>query len=663
MGDGAGAMAGRSCQRWRVTRRRCLAAWLDGERAALRRQLAMACEQITAAAERRGEWREVIVAALRWRSVLPDDGRAWAREIHALQSSGRLTEAITRVAEAEQYFRNELRVGVPDDVARLARVLARLGQVAGTPAASLLTPDLVGRGETLAATARARLQVRSADAEVSALLIVAGEGRGKTRVLREFMRQTRDADPAITLIEATALSTDKARPFALLHTVLTRIASHDALAGCSPETLATLAHIAPALREHFRHVPPLDSPQPADVTTAFERALAEVALASPVVLVLDDFPDGDPESLDVLTPLLHKAPLRTVIIAAGRPESWQQSASVSDVLNHADPANRLALEPLRREETRVLLSSMAPLSPATLETLTASLHELSGGIPGLLTSLMTHQVTSGVLTRGETGEFSLGSETSDTAVIPPDLEERWRSRYNQASPDAQRVLDAVAVLGSSGGSKHAEVADLEDIAQLDSNSFRTAFESLRTAGILHRTDDVVMFVAEAHRLLTYRALPPSTRLQLHAGAAKRLRAGTLWPATRSQVEYHRRASRAGSPEIRRRHRRLRCSAGGSGGVVRIPDERRRSECGRSGPACRHREPDGRYDPCPAAVPRGVDRFAAVAPDFRLSALEGAGNARTHAAPRRRHSSRRDAGARSRRTGKPAARRSPGRGAR
>lgn len=514
--------------------------WLESERAVLRRQLALACEQLTASAEQRAEWRDVVDAAQRWRSVLPDDGRAWAREIHALQASGRLPDAIARVAEAEHYFRNELRVGVPDEVTRLGRVLNRLGQVAGTAAATLLTPDLVGRSETLAAMARARLASRTREGEGTALLIVAGEGRGKTRVLRDFSRQTSDSDPGTTVFEAAVIPNDKSRPYSLLHTVLTRMASHDALAGCAPETLATLSQITSSVREHFRHIPIIEAQTPNAIAEAFAKVLTEVALESPVVLVLDDFPDGDAESLDVLTPLLHKTSPRTLIIASGRPESWEGSAVLSEVLSHVDSTKRLTLEPLSPSDTRTLLSSMTPVSPAALDSLTESLHTLSGGIPGLLTSLMTHQVTTGVIVRGETGEWSLGASTS-LVSIPPDVEDRWRTRYRQLPSDSQRLVDAMAVLGG-GVAKTAEVTDLEHVVKLDPNRFREALELLRSAGVLERSDDVVKFIAEVQRQLTYRALPPSTRLQLHARAAKRLRASRWWPNTRDRVYYHRQAS-------------------------------------------------------------------------------------------------------------------------
>ena len=518
--------------------------WLDGERAALRRQLALASEQIIAAAEQRGEWREVVRAAQRWRTALPDDGRAWVREIHALQASGRLTEAIARVAEAEHYFRSELQVGVPDDIARLSRVLERLGQVAGTAAASLLTPDLVGRAETLAVLARARLRLRTVgEIKGSALLVVAAEGRGKTRLLRTFARQAHDTDPGATVVEAAALPSDRTRSYSLLQNVLNGIVSHDALAGCSPETLATLAHIAPALRDHLRHVPTNGPPTAEEVAASFFRALAEVAHNAPVIVVIDDFPEGDPESLAVLVPLMAAPPTRTLVVASGRPESWHQSVLAADLLNRADPATRLSVDSLSRSQTREMLASMAPLAPATLDALTGSLHELSGGIPGLLTSLVTHQVTTGVLSRGETGEWSSGSAIGDLVSIPSDVQDRWRDRHQKMSPDVQHLVDVLAVL-TSGEDRNVDAMDLEHVAQLDPARFRGALDQLVTSGVLERTGDAVRFSADLYRLQAFRGLVPSARLSLHARAANRLRASRQWPANRARVEHHRRASRS-----------------------------------------------------------------------------------------------------------------------
>ena len=518
--------------------------WLEGERAALRRQFALVSEQITASAEQRGEWREVVRAAQRWRTALPDDGRAWVREIHALQASGRLTDAIARAAEAEHYFRSELRVGVPDDLSRLSRVLGRLGQVAGTAAASLLTPDLVGRAETLAVLARSRLRLRTVgEIKGSALLVATAEGRGKTRLLRTFARQVRETDPGATVIEAAALTSERTRDYSLLQNVLNGIVSHDALAGCSPETLATLAHIAPSLREHLRHVPTIGPPTSDAIAASFSRALAEVAHEAPVIVVIDDLPEGDPESLAVLIPLMAAPPTRTLVVASGRPESWHRSVLAAELLNRADPATRLSIDSLNRAQTREMLASMAPLAPATLDALTDSLHDLSGGIPGLLTSLITHQATTGVLARGATGEWSSDTAVTDPVSIPSDIEDRWRDRHQKMSPEVQHLVGVLAVL-AIGEDRTVDATDLEHIAQLDPVPFRGALDLLVMSGVFERTGDAVRFSADLHRLLALRGLAPSARLLLHARAAKRLRSSPQSPANRARIGHHRRASRA-----------------------------------------------------------------------------------------------------------------------
>jgi DNA-binding SARP family transcriptional activator len=186
--------------------------WLDGERIALRRQLALACDHQTTAAARGGDWRQTIEAAAKWRALLPDDSRAWCREIHALQASGQISDAIARASEGEHYFRSELGAAVPDELARLIRVLGRVGHVSGTPAASLLTPDMLGRAGPVEALARARVSARLGD-RGRAVLIIAAEGLGKTRLVREFARSTRNSDRDALVIDASANPSDRSRPF------------------------------------------------------------------------------------------------------------------------------------------------------------------------------------------------------------------------------------------------------------------------------------------------------------------------------------------------------------------------------------------------------------------------------------------------------------------
>jgi DNA-binding SARP family transcriptional activator/tetratricopeptide (TPR) repeat protein len=491
--------------------------WVDGERTALRRQLALACDRATANAEQAGEWRRSLDTAAKWRTLLPDDSRAWCREINALQSSGRIPDAVARLAEGEQHFRRELGAVVPDDLARLSRVLSRVRDVAGTPAASLLTPDLVGRAGLMDALSRARVGVRLGEGRT--VLILAPEGLGKTRLVREFARLSRETDRKALVVEAAANPSDKSRAFSFLQGIIGGLATHDALAGCAPETLATLAVVAPTIRAHFRHLP---SSGMSDPQGAIRSALAEVARESAIILVLDDLPDADDESQSVIATILLSPVAGVLVVATGRPESWHASRSLSAVPSRLNRGEQYALEPLTVAETRGMLSSMAPLAPAAIGDLTTMLHRQSGGNPGLIASSMTQLVISRVLTPADNGTWSLGGGEMMTDGIAPAVEERWRARCGEMTSEVRAVVDAAAILCVAPLSETG-VRELEELVRLEAEPFRKALEHLLLCGVLRVHDGRVSFSAELVSRLAYAGQAPSARSAKHARAARLLR--------------------------------------------------------------------------------------------------------------------------------------------
>jgi DNA-binding SARP family transcriptional activator/Tfp pilus assembly protein PilF len=493
--------------------------WLDGERTALRRQLALACDHLTTAAERSGEWGRMIESAATWRALLPSDNRAWFREIQALQAAGRVSDAVARASEGEQYFRNELGTAVPEDLARLSRLLARVQHVAGTPAASLLTPDLVGRSGAMDVLTRARVAVQL-ERSGRTVLIVAPEGLGKTRLLREFARRASET----SVIEVSANAADRARRLSFVQAIISQIATHDALAGCAPEMLATLAEIAPEIGRHFRHLPSASSQ--GDRLTAMRSALEEVAHDSTINLVLDDLPDADDESQAVMASILRSPLPGILVVAAGRPESWQASTSLSTLATRLDHGEVCPLEPLSADEVRRVLSSMAPLVPATLDELVPALHRVSGGNPGILALATTHLAMSKALRADDNGTWSCAPGALAATGTPPSVEERWRARYMSLGTDVQHVVDAAAILGSATADRATTVSALEELSGIEADRFRAALEQLRLSGILRLHGARVAFAAEYHAQLAYDAQAPSRRNVLHERAARLHRRNT-----------------------------------------------------------------------------------------------------------------------------------------
>lgn len=156
-------------------------AWLDAERAGLRRQLAGVCERLVDRAEESGNWQKAIACAEWWCAQLPADERAHLKLAASLELTGRPAAA----AEVKARFRS------------FATGERELTSPPRNPS-GISAPDFVGREEALSALAT---EWRDACRGEARIAVVAGAaGTGKTRLLDEFARfaRLRTTDAVIT---------------------------------------------------------------------------------------------------------------------------------------------------------------------------------------------------------------------------------------------------------------------------------------------------------------------------------------------------------------------------------------------------------------------------------------------------------------------------------
>ncbi|HEV8149639.1 MAG TPA: AAA family ATPase, partial [Gemmatimonadales bacterium] len=351
--------------------------WLERERQRLRAGFAASVEQLTDQAEHRGAWESGLALTRAWTAAFPYDESAAARHVRLLALAGRRTEAAAARESFLRQLREELEVEpsagfLRDTEAALAASAAGRSPGSGAAGRALLSPDLVGREaelDTLTAL------WESAVAGKPGLVLIEGDdGSGKSRLAEEFARWVRQREPRPVVLQARAFEAEQTRSWVLLRHLLAELAGAPGLAATPPEALATLGSLVPEIASRFR-MPASSAPAAASerVTDAVARAIAEVAVERPVLLMTDDAHFADPESRVVLETLCRHPVPRCLLVLTTVPHGFAV----------ADPGGlvRLGLRPLTEAQVERLLAGMADFLPADRRALATRLYAESGGNP------------------------------------------------------------------------------------------------------------------------------------------------------------------------------------------------------------------------------------------------------------------------------------------
>jgi DNA-binding SARP family transcriptional activator/tetratricopeptide (TPR) repeat protein len=486
--------------------------WLEGERAGLRAQLAIAFANQAKAAQARGDWAAATAVATQWRAALPADERAAVHLVNALRYGGRTVEATARYAECLTQLRDETGAEPSPAFMQLGAELGRSDAPPSPGARALMTPDMVGRENAFAALTSAWAGARAGTGRV--VVVQGDEGTGKTRLLREFVRYVRAQKQVSDVLESRAFAVERDHPFAALRPWVAQLAEAPGLGGSPPEVLAVLGQIAPEVREVFRHLP--DADRAGDVAEAFQRAVTDAAAERPLLLVLDDAPECDAESAKAVAALVRRPPARTLVVLSGRTDAWRESRLTPDLDQASEHVERVELLGLREEEALAMLASIVPLDPGHATTIASKLFQASGGNPAQLVQLFTHLADRGVIAPDAEGRWSLAAPTDPGDFpLPLGLRDAFIARQEQLGANARTLLDAAAVAGPRVSS-----AMLESIARLSAPDYQEALGELLAHRILSAADGgrgdsgTLAFTSEASRRTVYDRVAPSRRRTL-----------------------------------------------------------------------------------------------------------------------------------------------------
>ena len=322
-------------------------------------------------------------------------------------------------------------------------------------------------------------------------ILVAGEtGVGKTRLLREAVRQADDMRPLGLFIRREEIGVEDLLEhwFApLIQDLLGRkeMRLDLALAAAIYPRLADLSPIA--------NLPPTRNESPQRALAAIGRLLSAATDKSPVVLLLDDVPRLQPDALRFIAELassLIDAPL--AYLATARTELGDQLAERSLApLLELHLLRRIDLEPL--DEAGLQEMATAELDSHVATLLAPWLLERSRGNPLFASELLQALRSQKILHQdAASGEWRLTKDL-DELRLPDTLADLLERRRHGLPFDLAGFVPALALLGAD-----APAHVLAHAIEIDEAMIQKYRTELEDRGILVRSDESHEF---AHPLL------------------------------------------------------------------------------------------------------------------------------------------------------------------
>ena len=353
---------------------------------------------------------------------------------------------------------------------------------------------LIGRSDELAQlTALAGID---ADNGAGSVVVAGDAGVGKTRLLSELRHQARDAGWRTVLGHCLDFG-DSALPYLPFSEAFGRLAADspalaDALVTASP----AVARLMPGRRilsdaDHEA----VERVERADLFDAIHRALDQLAVSEPLLLVVEDLHWADESTREMLS-FLFARPFagRVAIVASYR----------SDDLHRRHPLRKTVAEWSRLPTVTWL--QLQPLADSEVRTLVRSLH----------TTPMPERDLQTIVARAEGNAFFTEELVAATELgaksLPTNLADLLLVRLDQLDDETRIAVRAAAVAGRRVSHELlAHVVDL-DAAALD-RALRAAVE--RNVLVAVSADSY----AFRHALLAeavYDDLLPGERVRLHA---------------------------------------------------------------------------------------------------------------------------------------------------
>ena len=306
---------------------------------------------------------------------------------------------------------------------------------------------LIGRERELA-TALEVLEACRTGHRAAVLFVDGDVGSGRTRLAEEVLARARLG--GATTVAARAVPADADEPWsAVIGLAAGGLLQAPGIAAASPEALAAFAVRLPEWSDRFPDARKARALTPGQ---AFIDVLRAATAEQPVVLLLDDAPWSDRDSLLALGAALRdlaQAPLLVVLTAAPYPAREELDEMRARVpRDQAGACVRIGL--LTLESLRQLAAwAMPGYADEQLDRLARRLAVDSAGLPLLAVELL-HAVALGLDLHGAAKAWPAPERTLDQSLpgdLPDGVVAALRIGFRRLSKDAQSVLAAASVLG------------------------------------------------------------------------------------------------------------------------------------------------------------------------------------------------------------------------
>ncbi len=241
----------------------------------------------------------------------------------------------------------------------------------------------------------------------------------------------------------------------------------------------------------------------------FHRLVLSLRRLAPVLLVVDDADEADPETLAVLQYLVRRLEHQQIwVVLATRPLHPGVGLRPVDALLAEPDVRQFVLEPLHDDSVSALLAGYFDDQPD--RDFVTACREATGGSPFLLKALLPALRRSGMAPAA-----AMAGQVAQ--VRAPKVTQSVLRRLAQLPVTVSDLLQAGAVLDEG-----ADRGVVRELAEIDGPASVRAADAAEQMGLL-RPGAPLTFTSPLVRWAVYHDIPPVRRSALHAGAARLLR--------------------------------------------------------------------------------------------------------------------------------------------
>ncbi len=285
--------------------------------------------------------------------------------------------------------------------------------------------------------------------------------------------------------------------------------------------LGAAAHLWPGLGKPARHV------HARQIHNAIVQVILTLARTTPMLLILDDVHNADPQIFDILgdlTPSIHALPLQIVI--AFRPLEAQARSDVWSALLVLDRKGRplyIRLAELDEQGRRLLIA--AALNTRSDAPVVDALLDHVDGVPLHVLETLRYLHRRGLLVRAPSGDWDMAGKQPS---VPPTVAALVQQRLSRLPSALRQAVEFLAVVG--------ERIPAHAVAHVMGGNAPAIVYDLARHGFLVNEGETYRFSQEIVREAIYQAIPSPQRRQLHQRVAEMFR--QQQPVPWDQVAFH-----------------------------------------------------------------------------------------------------------------------------